>query len=274
GLAAQMRENFAGKMERTSNQNWIWCLPGQSQSFINRSRDGAGECWRDGRKNFRYYVGISRAFASNFRQKNRLANRRTRFTDSTSVLGGKDCQDERGSLSAKIFSPCFGERSRGSGVMCAIDDYTLVPLLETRRPFDRGQSLCNSRVADIDFSYLKRSNGKSCILPLMRTGKRDCCSIIRFGHEFSRRLAFSGSHANHFLRFRSLRRTNDRNFLFDDSSFFSSDFGNCFTQPIFVIEIDCRNHGDIRLNGVRGVEPTAETSFQDNNLDLPVREVL
>src|SRR5262249_29623828 len=83
GLAAQMRENFAGKMERTSNQNWIWCLPGQSQSFINRSSDGGGECWRDGRKNFRYYVGISRAFASNFRQKNRLANRRKRFTDST-----------------------------------------------------------------------------------------------------------------------------------------------------------------------------------------------
>src|SRR5437867_579535 len=108
----------------------------------------------------------------------------------------------------------------------------------------------------------------------MRPGECDWSLIVRFSHEFQRRFAFGSARANLFFGLWSLRRTNNWNLWFDDSSFFSCDFRNCFAQPLFVIEINWRNHGNIRLNGVRSIEAATETGFQDTDLDLHVREVL
>src|SRR4051794_10406346 len=43
GLTAEMREHFAGEMERAGNQNWIWFRPRQHQCVIDVWSEGVGE---------------------------------------------------------------------------------------------------------------------------------------------------------------------------------------------------------------------------------------
>ena len=129
--------------------------------------------------------------------------------------------------------------------MRAIDDCAFVPSLETRRPIDGLKSPCNRRIVDIDFHCAKRGNCKSRIFFLMRPGECDGGYIIRISYEFQRRLAFDGTRPNHFFGLWPLRGRNNRNTWFDNASFFSGDFGKCFAQPFFVIEVDWRDHRNI-----------------------------
>jgi len=69
--------------------------------------------------------------------------------------------------------------------------------------------------------------------------------VIRLGDESYRRFALSCARENNLFGFRSLRGRNNGNSWLDNASFFSRDFGNCFAQPLFVIEMDWRDHRNI-----------------------------
>jgi hypothetical protein len=138
--------------------------------------------------------------------------------------------------------------------MRTVNDCTLVPALKTRWPFDTGESLYDRRIVDIDIRCAQRGNRKSRILLLMRPSECDRSIVIRIGRKLQRRFGFGGTRTNFFFGFRSLGGRNNGNTRFDNASFFSRDFGNCFAQPFFVIEIDGRDHRNIRLDGVRSIE--------------------
>ncbi len=79
--------------------------------------------------------------------------------------------------------------------------------------------------------------------------------------------------ANDFVCLRKLRRRNNRRLRFDDSSFLVRNLLQGITEPFFVIESDRRNHSDIRLNGIGRVESSAQTRFQNDDVDLRFGEM-
>src|SRR6266404_2813137 len=92
--------------------------------------------------------------------------------------------------------------------------------------------------------------------------------VIRFIYELDRSLAFRGASPNYLFGYGRLRRRDDRNFLLDDPCFFARDFIERIAEPFLMIEINRRDDRDIRLDSVRGVEPSTQTGFQNNDVDL------
>src|SRR5438552_15326190 len=252
GSPTQVRDNFAGEMQRACNQNWIWLRACEIERFDHRW--GSGDCRATalvgGRRsacptnrnnafeNFCQLLRISCAFASDLWEKNRVSNWRERFADAAQILVRENGEDQRGALVAKNSAPCFSEEACGSRIMCAINDGALVPHLKPSRPVDTGKSAGNCFVVDLDRCGANGSDRHSSILLLMLTAQSNWRPIVTFTYELKWRFAFGGSRANDFFRFWSLLGRNDRNATLNDSRFFSRDLRDCLTQPLFVIEID------------------------------------
>src|SRR5437660_9167219 len=154
------------------------------------------------------------------------------------------------------------------GIMCTVDDYTLVPFLKTRGPIDRGQALRNRRVVDVDLSCADRGDGKRGVLFLISAAKCNRVCLMWFGYEFDRTAAFRRALSQHKFDLLFLRSRNNGHFWFDDSRFLGRDLLERITEPFLVIERDRCDDGNVRLNGVGGVEASAQACFQNNNLNL------
>ena len=70
-----------------------------------------------------------------------------------------------------------------------------------------------------------------------------------------------------------LRRGNDRDFPLNDSRFLARNFFERIAQPLLMIEIDRCDDSDIGLNRVGGVEASAQSCFQNDDVDPGFGEI-
>src|ERR1700676_2369320 len=97
--------------------------------------------------------------------------------------------------------------------------------------------------------------------------------VVRFIYELDRSLAFRGTRPNYPFSYGRLRRRDHRNLSLDDPCFFARDFIEGIAEPFLMIEIDRRDDRDIRLDSVRGVEPSTQPGFQNNDVDLGLGKI-
>ena len=64
-----------------------------------------------------------------------------------------------------------------------------------------------------------------------------------------------------------LRRRDNRDLWLDDSRLFIRDLFEGIAQPFLMIKMDRRNHCDVRLQGIGGVEPAAHARLQNSDVD-------
>src|SRR5439155_26527386 len=96
--------------------------------------------------------GRGGAFAADFWEQSRMADRHKCLADATQIFVGKNGKNERRGLIAKDFAPCLGENAGGGWIVRAIDNCAFVPPLKTRRPIERGKSSSNCRIVNFDFA--------------------------------------------------------------------------------------------------------------------------
>src|SRR5437773_7644306 len=93
-------------------------------------------------------------------------------------------------------------------------------------------------------------------------------AVIRFVYKLQWRFAVSGSRANDLFGLGSLRDRNHGNSRLNNSRFFARDLSQRVPQPFFMIKVDLCNYRDIRLNGVGRIEPTADSRFKNDDVDV------
>src|SRR5438552_17166410 len=152
--------------------------------------------------------------------------------------------------------------------MSAVDDCSFVPLLKARWPVDLGQATLNRRIVDVHLSCADRGDGERGILSLISAAKCNRVLLMWFGYELDRTSTFRRALSQNNFNFFLLRRRNNGHFWFNDPGFLGRDLLERIAEPFLMIERDRCDDGNVRLNGVGGVEPAAQACFQNNNLNL------
>src|SRR5438309_2696155 len=92
--------------------------------------------------------------------------------------------------------------------------------------------------------------------------------LIRGGHKFDSTATFRRALSENNFNFFLLRRRNDGHFWFNDPGFLDRDLLERIAEPFLMIERDRCDYGNVRLDGVGGIETAAQACFQNNNLNL------
>ena len=134
GPMFQRGQCFTGKVGGTGDQDWSRSLSRNRQCCLNRCGNGISRLEIDLGKNLRERLRRKSALASNLRQDKECGDRQKNLDNCLCIFIRKNRQDNRGALIMKNFAPRFDEDRCRGGVMGAINDGALIPLLKTRRP--------------------------------------------------------------------------------------------------------------------------------------------